>query len=409
MDVRQALVTAVRCCLRGTQTGWPVDALTEQDWEALWALAREQQVLPMVLQGVYTTPAFLNQPSAMRAALQRESRTRVAYGAMRASSLAMLWQQLRQAQFTPVIMKGAACRSVYAVSGVRQSSDEDILVPSDQFWDCVAFLKEQGFTCGEAVEDAFEVGLRRNDGLYIELHRTPFAPDDPVLSGCNAWFDGLWDRCMTIDADGAELQVMGPDDHMLLLILHAFKHLLFSGFGLRQVCDVVLWAERDGQQIHWQSIVERCRAVRALGFARAVFGIGAKYLAMDTQKACLPEELLCDDGTAELLLHDLLSGGVFGTASRSRHHSATVTRNAVAADRAGEKSSLLQSLFPPARQLEGQYPYLKKTPWLLPLAWGSRMGSYGLELLRRRDSSAAETLQIARERMELLRKLDIMD
>ena len=48
MDVRQALVTAVRCCLRGTPTGWPVDALTEQDWEALWALAREQQVLPMV-------------------------------------------------------------------------------------------------------------------------------------------------------------------------------------------------------------------------------------------------------------------------------------------------------------------------------------------------------------------------
>lgn len=409
MDVRQALVAAVRCCLRGTQTGWPVDALTEQDWESLWALAREQQVLPMVLQGVYTAPAFLNQPSAMRAALQRESRTRVAYGAMRASSLAMLWQQLRQAQFTPVIMKGAACRSVYAVSGVRQSSDEDILVPVDQFWDCVAFLKDQGFTCGEAAEDAFEVGLRRNDGLYIELHRTPFAPDDSVLSGCNAWFDGLWDRCMTIDADGAELQVMGPDDHMLLLILHAFKHLLFSGFGLRQVCDVVLWAERYGQQIQWQSIVERCRAVRALGFAAAVFQIGAQHLALDAEKAALPPQLLGEEELAEVLLEDILSGGVFGTATRSRHHSAAITHNAVSADRTGEKPSLRQNLFPPRQALEGRYPYLKKAPWLLPLAWGSRMGSYGLELLRRRDSSAAETLQIARERTELLRKLDIMD
>lgn len=354
MDVRQALVTAVRCCLRGTQTGWPADALTEQDWESLWALAREQRVLPMVLQGVYTAPAFLNQPSAMRAALQRESRTRVAYGAMRASSLAMLWQQLRQAQFTPVIMKGAACRSVYAVSGVRQSSDEDILVPAEQFWDCVAFLKEQGFTCGEAAEDAFEVGLRRSDGLYIELHRTPFAPDDPVLSGCNAWFDGLWDRCMTIDADGAELQVMGPDDHMLLLILHAFKHLLFSGFGLRQVCDIVLWAERYGQQIHWQRIVERCRAVRALGFAAAVFQIGAQHLALDVEKAALPPQLLGGEDLAEVLLEDLLSGGVFGTATRSRHHSAAITHNAVSADRTGEKPSLRQNLFPPRQTLEGR-------------------------------------------------------
>ena len=80
----------------------------------------------------------------------------------------------------------------------------------------------------------------------------------------------------------------------------------------------------------------------------------------------------------------------------------------MAADRAGEKSSLLQSLFPPVRQLEGQYPYLKKSPWLLPAAWTARLARYGAEVLRREDSDAAETLRIGRERTELLRKLDIM-
>lgn len=410
MDVRQALVQAVCAGMRGKQVSWSAESLQQQDWDELCLLARQQQVLPVLVHSCYASPAFLSQPEDFRREVLGSNRMQVVRQTMRSAALGALWVQLRQAGFTPVIMKGAACRSVWPVSSVRLSSDEDVLVPDAQFAACVDFLREQGFTCGDVAEGAFEVGLRRSDGLYLEVHRCPFPPDDAVLGGCNVWFDGIDGRCLTVEADGAALQVMGPEDHMLLLILHAFKHLLHSGFGLRQVCDLVLWAETYGAEIDWDTVVDRCGTVRAVGFTRAVFGIGAKYLGMDAQKACLPPVLLSDsDETAELLLYDLLTGGVFGTASRSRHHSATVTHNAVAADRAGAKSSLLQSVFPPARQLEGQYPYLKKSPWLLPAAWTARLVRYGGEVLRREDSDAAETLRIGRERTELLRKLDIMD
>lgn len=410
MEIGQALVQAVCAGMRGGQITWAEETLSRQDWEELCLLARQQQVLPVLVHSCYASPAFLSQDEAFRREVLGSNRMQVARQTMRSASLGALWAQLCQAGFTPVIMKGAACRAVWPLGSVRLSSDEDVLVPHDQFSACVDFLRGQGFACGDVAEDAFEMGLRRSDGLYLELHRSPFAPDDPVLGGCNAWFEDIYQRCITVETDGAALQVMGPDDHMLLLILHAFKHLLHSGFGLRQVCDLVLWAESYGADIDWETIVQRCRTVRAVGFARAVFGIGAKYLGMDTQKACLPEELLGrDQEMTDALLDDLLSGGVFGTASRSRHHSATVTHNAVAADRAGEKSSLLQSLFPPCRQLEGQYPYLKKAPWLVPAAWATRLVRYGGEVLRREDSDAAETLRIGRERTELLRKLDIMD
>ena len=410
MDIRQALVQAVCAGMRGDQVSWRAESLQRQDWDDLCLLAQQQQVLPVLVHSCYASPAFLSQSEDFRREVLGSNRMQIARQTMRSAALGALWEQLRRAGFTPVIMKGAACRTVWPVSSVRLSSDEDVLVPEDQFAACVDFLRGLGFACGDVAEDAFEVGLRRSDGLYLEVHRCPFAPDDPVLGGCDAWFDGIYGRCITVEADGAVLQIMGPGDHMLLLLLHAFKHLLHSGFGLRQVCDLVLWAERYGPEIEWAAIVEHCDAVRAAGFARAVFGIGARYLQMDTQKACLPQELLCDnDETAELLLDDLLSGGVFGTASRSRHHSATVTHNAVAADRTGARSSLLQSVFPPGRQLEGQYPYLKKAPWLLPAAWATRLVRYGGEVLRRSDSDAAETLRIGRERTELLRKLDIMD
>ena len=407
MDQNTQLLQAVRACLRGGQVDWPA-SMTEQDWSALTALAAEQQVLPMVLQGCYRSAAFLSQSDALRGTLLRQNRLQVASQTVRSSALAALWQQLREAGFTPVIMKGAACRSVYPVPGVRLSSDEDVLVPPAQFAACLDFLRAAGFT-GEGSAEDFEVGLRRSDGLYIELHRTPFAPDDAVLGGCNDYFASLHERAMTIQCDGAALQVMGAQDHMLLLILHAFKHLLFSGFGLRQVCDMVLWAETYGASIDWEEIADCCIPVRALGFARAVFQIGVQYLDMDTAKADLAPIFLQDDGAAEELLCDLLGGGVFGTASRSRTHSAGLTRSAVAADRQGGKASLGRTLFPPRKALEKDYPYLKKQPWLLGAACATRFARYGAEVLQRQDSDAAEALRIGRERTELLRKLDVID
>lgn len=409
MNERQALLEALCAAVRGRRVSWPEEALTDAGWEALLLLSRQQQVTGLVMQAVYAAPAFLALEDGTRRTLLQSHRAQVVSHTRRTAALAALWQQLENSGLHPVIMKGAACRSVYPAEGVRPSSDEDVLVPDGEFHRCIAFLKEQGFTCGEVAEDDFGAALRRADGLYIELHRTPFDPKDTVLGGCNAWFDGLFDRAVTVRADGFPFRVMGQQDHMRLLMLHAFKHLLYSGFGLRQVCDMVLWAEAYGAGMDWEALVDDWASVRALGFARAVFRLGVRYLEMDTAAACLPPALLCDDGTAELLLHDLLTGGVFGTASLSRQHSAAVTLNAVTADRAGEKSSLLQNLFPSGRQLQGRYPYLKKAPWLLPAAWASRLVRYGTEVLRREDSDAAETLRIGRERTELLRKLDIID
>lgn len=411
MNVHLALVDATRACIRGRQVDWQHDALTAPEWEELIALAREQKVVPMVVQSCYAAPAFLAQEPAFRAMLLGRSRQMVASGARRSAALAVLWNQLERAGFHCVIMKGAACCAVYPASGTRISSDEDILVPDEEFRDCVAFLQAQGFTFTKenCDLDSFEVGMERRDGMYLELHRCPFAPDDPVLGGCNRWFDGYAQRAIEVAADGVPLRVLGPQDHMLLLIVHAFKHLLGSGLGLRQVCDIILWAESYGAQIDWQDIGEKCRTVRAAGFAAAVFRLGQMYLEFDAQKACVSEAWMSDETAAELLLNDLMSGGIYGKATLSHTHSSTITLNAVAADRRGGRTSLLRTVFPPRAQMEKSYPYLKRTALLLPVAWGSRLLHYGTEVVGRKDSDVSEAIRIGQDRTEFLRKLDVLD
>ena len=68
----------------------------------------------------------------------------------------------------------------------------------------------------------------------------------------------------------------------------------------------------------------------------------------------------------------------------------------------------LTAAFPSAKALEGRYPWLKKQPWLLPVAWTSRMAGYLRETRRRPDSSLADALKIGTERVELLKRYDIL-
>lgn len=50
------------------------------------------------------------------------------------------------------------------------------------------------------------------------------------------------------------LRVPDACDHLIFLLLHAFKHFISSGVGVRQLCDIALWMRRFGAQIDWQRV-----------------------------------------------------------------------------------------------------------------------------------------------------------
>ena len=111
------------------------------------------------------------------------------------------------------------------------------------------------------------------------------------------------------------------------------------------------------------------------------------------------------------LLLDLLSGGLYGDASMSRKHSSNITLEAVAAQKAGKtaRGAFAASVFPTASKLEGRYPYLKKYPYLLPVAWCSRLLHYGKESRNAGGNKASDALKIGAERVELLKNYGIIE
>lgn len=67
------------------------------------------------------------------------------------------------------------------------------------------------------------------------------------------------------------------------------------------------------------------------------------------------------------------------------------------------------ALFPKREYLERRYPYLKKHPYLLPVAWAQRLAHYASEKQSGADSGASGSIKLAKERIELMKRYDILN
>ena len=372
------------------------------DWPAIFTLANQQKLLPILFEAVRKMPAA-GENAALFAVTKQQVIGQVLNQTVRSAEFADLYRKLRSAGLHPIVVKGQLCSRLYPLKDHRISADDDLYISDAEFMACHKQLLANGLTTDTPVDElatADEVSYTKKDSpLYIELHRHLFDSAEDAHDELNHFFVDI----APVEVDG--FLTMPPHEHLLYLILHAYKHFVYSGIGLRQFCDIGLWAQAYHDQIDWQRLHDQCAGVHAATFAAAAFRIARTYLDIDFD---LPG-LWDGDVDVEPLLHDTLCGGVYGSNSYTRLHSSTVTLNAVKASRTGEKSSVLRTVFPKRAYLERRYPYLKKRPYLLPVAWVQRIAHYAGEKQSGADNSASGSIKLAKGRIELMKRYGIID
>ena len=371
------------------------------DWPAIFTLANQQKLLPILFEAARKTPAA-EENAALFAVTKQQVIGQVLNQTVRSAEFSDLYHKLRSAGLHPIVVKGQLCSRLYPLKDHRISADDDLYIPDAEFMACHKQLLANGLTTDtppDELASADEVSYTKNGSpLYIELHRHLFDSAEDAHDELNHFFVGL----NPVETDG--FLAMPPHEHLLYLLLHAYKHFVRSGIGLRQFCDIGLWALEYHDEIDWQRLHEQCESVHAATFAAAAFCIAGDYLGIEFD---LPAPW---DGSIDVepLLHDTLCGGVYGSNDLTRLHSSTVTLNAVKASRTGEKSSVLSTVFPKREYLERRYPYLKKRPYLLPVAWMQRIAHYASEKQSGTDNSASGSIKLGKERIELMKRYGIM-
>ena len=378
-------------------TGGPMtERLTDDRAERFLTQSLEQKIVPLTADAALTSGAELS--PANRERLKQEAAAQTVGQIRRTDIFLRAYRAMRQAGAEPLCVKGAVCRAFYPKPDLRISADEDLLVREGDFECCADVLRGMGFVATGPGDD-YEVSFRhRASGCMIELHRSLFPEDGGVYSRFNALLGDLFRDTESVSVNGTPVLCPGADAHFLYMVLHAFKHFLIAGVGVRQLADLALFAQNHA--INWKQIFDQCASVRLVGFLNVALCIGAQYFGLAPESVSDPRfDPSVDTGP---LLRDVMDGGVYGSRNADDRRSGNLTFKRYAAAITEKRGTLLSALFPPKETIRRRYPFAANHAVLLPAAYLLRLFRY---VFSRHDAS--RTFSGAALRSDLMRRYGI--
>ncbi len=292
----------------------------------------------------------------------------------------------------PVIaLKGLVLRRLYPYPNLRTMSDFDILIKPDDSKRAHEILLD----CGYKVEsiDGIHTIYVNKELLIIELHRKLIPEND--LSNSQYFETNIWMTARPIDINDFKVLALSYENEFIYLVHHMAHHIKGEGFGLRQLCDIVLFYKHYSQGLNFERLLDKARILKIETFLKAIMSICSALFKIELiNELRLPESKENEDLIKNMVKY-IIQGGVFGyqsleqfTVGRMIHYSGGEIKNS-------EKNKvrfLCEFLFPGINKLDSRYEYAKKHHILLPIAWIHRL----IISIFRKDLRLKEKLRVIR-------------
>ncbi|MCM1559268.1 MAG: nucleotidyltransferase family protein [Butyrivibrio sp.] len=226
--------------------------------------------------------------------------------------------RLLEAAGVPVlVLKGSGVAELYPVPELRKSGDVDVLIPGDRLEAATELLTEKGFAVGENQHANHHLVFNSGDGIDLELHTMLAEPfRDSRINRC---MERLLPACFAAkeyrDCMGFSFPMLAESFQALQLLLHMLQHFLRAGFGLKLLCDwVVFWNRDEAREVvpEFLKLAEECN-VRE--FSETITMVCKEFLGL---RGDLPMGRSRDRKLAEEFLQDVFAAEEFGKADRDR-------------------------------------------------------------------------------------------
>ena len=365
------------------------------DYQKLFDLANQHQISALIYNQIYNFDDF---PEEIKQRWKRDALKINAFQTRKTMKILQVYSQFLKQGLKVLIVKGLVCRSLYPQPDNRQSNDEDLYVQKGEYEAVKDILLKNNFTVISESGDVTTF-IDPVSGLSIELHTALFSLKSKAYGNYQRYFDQAFDECIVHRIDGVEVYSLEYTQHLLFLILHFVKHFFHGGIGIRQVVDIVMYSEAYGDKVDWDRLYDILKDLNIYVLIVNLFAMAHDKLEFDYTKIRVPEGI--DKSDYQDLLKDIMDAGIFGQSSSERIHSATITLNTIS----DGKTSVLKSIFPSLKEMQGKYKYLNKYPVLLPFAYISRIVNY-----KKNNSSknSQRTIEVGKQRIELLKKYKVI-
>lgn len=275
---RQSLEAALLLCVSARRDAEHVARLrallgsAQLDWAALWLLAEEQQVQPLVARAVSGDALAAVVPEEARRTAEASRLQIMLYNMSIDAELQRIGELLHGRGIPATPLKGTAlAQRLYGALDARRCGDIDILVPEadrEAAWD---LLRAAGYQPAVTVKPGVKAHpfhavplVREAAGITfaVELH---WNLNDPRFVTVD--YRDLWRRTLAAGRPHHRLSPLPTEEMLLFLALHLPKH--DTGL-MRLLADIDRLVRQEEEHVDWASLLAlagRWRATGLLSFA----------------------------------------------------------------------------------------------------------------------------------------------
>lgn len=304
------------------------------------------------------------------------------------------------------VLKGESVARFYHTPIARVSGDVDILVEPEKLDLCLDIMKDAGFEIGEKEYSEHHVECRHSTTGLVEVHTGMYTKRTEEICFNNA-VRYEEEHIKVTAEDGSAYNTLGITDGFVFVFLHFVKHFISKGTGMRQLGDVLLYIEKNYENIDWQRVDALLEELGFDKFFRCVVSIGKKYFSFPENIFVYNEKF--DDELIEKVFDDMFGGGVFGHDDETRNgfYDNYLTERYKKYQNKNYESyktkDKLKRLFPDREFMSKNFEYVNKSAALLPVAWVHRFAKNAFGKQEPQKFAAEHA-----ERMELMNSLGMM-
>lgn len=272
---------------------------------------------------------------------------------------------LKENGIDAILLKGCGTAAWYPVPELRKSGDIDLLFKSeDETRKALQILAQQGFVTTEDQPANHHIVCESRDSVSLELHMSLAEPFDSektnrFLADCQKEY---FAHRRVVDCMGVAFELASDGYHAFYLLLHMLQHYVRAGFGVKLLCDWVVFWESPLSEEEKKIFLRLTQESGTFGFAVMMTRVCVKYLGLREKQVeflmqAEPKDV-CD--LAEELMAEIFEAEEFGHSSKDRM---VVLRGTGLMDYAREFHHQMKLNYPKAGKIMVLYPVL----WIMTL------------------------------------------
>lgn len=262
-------------------------------------------------------------------------------------------QHLEQIGCWYMPLKGSLLQYDYPKFGMRQMSDNDILIDVSKQEEVHEFLCGRGYE-SVSYQTTVENNYHKEPVYNFEMHTALFGMEAP--EEFRTYYADVKQRLIS-DEGKQYAYHFTPEDFYVYAVAHAWKHARRSGIGIRFLVDIWVWLQKHGGKLNRIYVDGELEKLGAADFERRCRQLSAKLLNMSDEEPDFSEQ------ERELLLQ-FLTAGTYGTLEHKMDNQL---------QKGGKSSAKLRyvfsRVFPSAQVLSLTYPRVMEQKWRIPLIW----------------------------------------